>query len=215
MVQGVFYLGPPRSHDHAEIVNGGRNTVTLNTNSAPVDGLTVANGNRLTTNGHQLTVNNQSNSGELLLEGGTTRLDVMPVGRRDPAIVADVLRVRDDATMYLQGATVDVMERVYMQQGGTIRGNGTIRLHGMSGGGWDPILENSGSIEVASFEAFGGGNATLRLESMNDTAQIDLHGSGGVVDVDGDVPGQFNQLRLEVAANLDHVFEGATSNWGG
>ena len=208
VLNGGWYFGPPRHTDHAVISNDGGNVVSLNEDTAGIDGLYISNGNQLSTNGHQLRLDNAFDNANLRVSGSDSRLDVYERAADGASVSTNILSLEDSGQVWLRDpdAHVEVQNLVTIASGSRLVGNGSLLLGTPDTEIGDRHIQNQGTIEVATFGAFGAGTATLRIDAFNQDDHLgllDLDGplGTGVLDVDGDSGGDFNQLTLEVNAN--------------
>ena len=192
-----FHDGPPRPQDHAFIRTDGASSVRLN-GDADVKEVTLANGNRLRTEGHVLRTGRLNAADAALLVNQPTasgghgamigQLDLSPGG---------------GLTMMHQNASIGISEQLTVADTAFLSGKG--RVDFTSPGA---KLNNNGTISVDAFGAFGGGTGTLTIASPS--AALDLDGSTetGILRARRSVSDRLNQLNLVVDAELADAFSG-------
>ncbi len=194
----------PDSDDTAVIGNAPNNDVLLNTDTNPIDGLTLTDGATLNTNGRRLVVDNATDDAPLNIGDGST-LFVSTVNANPAASGLDTDRLN-----VLSGGTfgnIDLSvidDRLQVFQGGTVASVGTIVI----GQGINP--GNIGLINDGTITASLLGAGTLTLQS-EDNKTFDLDGSFG----DGVIRAAADGLFGGVAASTLNINGALSDNFDG
>ena len=182
-------FGIPTSDDVVFIDD--ENSVSLAADTAAINGLTVSEGAALHTNGFQVTVSTTNAAADTVttIEGAGSRIVTTTPHVGNRALDVDFLDINSGATLEMNGGRVDVDVDLDVNGGGTVAGNGLLRVLGTQAN----KLRNSGSIRAqggtltvestdgGDFDIDGNGNGTLEAIEGTSTLIIDGMVGDGVV----------------------------------
>lgn len=182
-------------------------SVILTDDTAGIDGLTLRNGGRISTNGYLLIVDDALPA-PTVIEGTDSRIFVSeltanPAGR---GFDTDRLTIDDSGVLELGEETAIAEIDVEAEVGttGTLRGRGIVRFGTIGTVNGTQVLNNDGTIAVYLSSGIVTGGKTLTLEALGG-GRLDLDGDHeeGILNVDDDGP-----VALVVDGQLADSFSG-------